>query len=475
MSGQGPRTDTIATMRDALVIGGGIGGLACAWRLHRGGRDALTLCEASERPGGVIASPRVDGFLCEAGPDSLIRTKPAGLALIRELGLEDRLIATRPEARGALITRGRALEPVPEGLYLLAPGRWWPFVRSRLLSWPGKLRMAADLVLPRGPSDREESLAAFVRRRLGCEALERIAQPMVGGIYTADPRRLSLAATMPQFPEMEREHRSLLLAMRERVRAQRVAATSAGPRYSLFASLESGLEELVDALLARLDGVDLRIGTAVAGLRRENGVWIATTGNGEAIAARHVILALPAHRAAALLAAPLPALSRALAGIPYAGVATVNLAFRREQVGLLPEAAGFVVPAVEHRRVLACTFVSNKYAGRAPEGTVLLRAFVGGALHGEDLEADDDALVAGVLGELAWRLRIRGNSIFATVHRWPASMAQHVIGHPRRLAAIRAAEARIPGLHLVGNGYEGVGVPDVIAQADAAAAAILSR
>ncbi len=465
-------------MASTLVIGGGISGLATAFRLRaaalaRGETPAITVLEAGARWGGVIQSSVHDGCVLEHGPDSLIRTKPAGLRLIADLGLDGEVQGTSPEARRSLIARGDRLLPVPEGLYLLAPGRMLPFLASPLLSWPGKLRMALDLLLPRrAPDAPEESLAAFVRRRLGREALARIAQPLVGGIYTADPELLSLRATMPQFLAMEQEHRSLILAMRARSRAAAGAelAAASGPRYGLFVTLRGGLQRLTDALAAQLGGLDLRLGARATALeRRAHGGFTATLADGTALAADRVVIAGPAHRAAPLLAPFATELAAELAAIPYAGVATVNLAFAPEQIARLPRAAGFVVPAVEGRTIIACTFADQKYAGRVPAGTVLLRAFAGGALRPEVLALDDATLVARLLADLRDLLGVRGEPRFATVHRWPRAMAQYVLGHEARVRAIRAAEAAIPGLALVGNGYEGVGIPDLAAQAEDAA------
>lgn len=447
-------------MIDLCIVGGGIGGLAAAYHATRRGLSVV-LCESADRLGGVIRTTCEDGFTCEHGPDSLVSIKPGGLELVRQLGLEGRLVGVPEAARRSLIARRGRLVPVPDGLYLLAPGRILPFLRSPLLSWPGKLRMGFDLVLPRRPAGApEESLAAFVRRRLGREALDAIAQPMVSGIYTADPERLSLAATMPQFLELERVHGSLIRGMMARMRQQQAALKqAAGPRYGLFLSLEGGLQTLIDALLARLDDADLRTGCAAGAVRRDGAGWTVATAQGP-VEARRVALALPAHAAARLLQGDL---ARELAAIPYAGVATVNLGF--DAVPELPPAAGFVIPAVEGRGTIACTIAHLKYPGRAPAGKFLLRAFVGGAMHEDRLDRDDAALVRETLADLRAYLGALPEPCLARVHRWPKAMAQYVVGHQARVARIRALIP--PDLHLIGNGYDGVGIPDVAAQAAA--------
>jgi oxygen-dependent protoporphyrinogen oxidase len=469
-------------MKSIAVIGGGIGGLATAFRLREWAQDSgtplhVTVYEASERFGGVIASSQEQGFTLEHGPDSIVRSKPAGIQLIKDLGLEERVIPTQEHARSSFIVKGRRLLPIPEGLYLLAPAKFWPFVTSPIIGWPGKLRMALDLVLPRRRADLpEESLAEFVRRRLGREALERIAQPLVSGIYTADPEQLSLRATMPQFLEMERDHRSLILAMRQRAKEQAVAAAR-GPRYGLFASLTGGLQTLVDRLLERLRGpgcdliANARVDTVV---KAENGGFTLSLADGYR-QFDQVVIALPAHAAAKVTKHLDQVLSYKLATIPYAGVSTVNIALRADQLPGLPVAAGFVVPAVEGRTIIAATFGHHKYAGRVPEGHALLRAFVGGALHEAALERSDQDLTDGVLRDLRDLLGLRGDPLFTRVHRWPKAMAQYVLGHGEGVQVIRSRERHFPGLALVGNGFEGVGIPDLAAQAENAVDRLTGR
>lgn len=462
---------------DAIIIGGGIGGLTTAFRLRQRAPHArIAVLEAAARFGGVVATQRSPGLTLELGPDSLIRTKPAGMELIADLGLSALVQDTDPRFRSSLIARGNRLLPVPDGLYLLAPGRWLPFLRSPLVSWAGKLRMGLDLVLPRGPAAKgeDESLAAFVRRRLGREALERIAQPMIGGIYTADPEQLSLPFTMPQFVAMEREHRSLLLAMRARSRNQAANAGASGPRYGLFASLQGGLQTLTDALIARLHDCELRAACAVTGLSRTATGWAVMTSQGR-LESTTVAICAPAHVAGRLLTGVDAALATQCHAVPYAGVATVNLVYDRAAIPALPPAAGFVVPAVEGRSLIAASFCHQKYAGRSPDDRVVIRAFVGGASHASRLEVDDAHLLAALTHDLRELLGITVPPLTTVISRWTAAMAQPIIGHRERLAAIRAAEHLIPSLALVGNGYEGVGVPDIIAQAQTAASRLAFR
>ena len=456
------------------VIGGGIAGLAAAHRLlelaQAAGRHIeVRLLEGGARPGGVIATERRDGFVVELGPDSFLSEKPAALALCERLDITARLVGTREEYRRTYVVHRGRLHPLPDGFLLMAPTRFWPLVTTPLFSWPGKLRMALDLVLPRGGGGGDESLSSFVTRRLGREALERVAQPLVGGIYTADPARLSLAATMPRFLEMERRERSIVRAM---WRQQRQAARreGSGARWSLFLSFDQGLECLVDALARRLPEGALRCGRPVRGLARHaDGAWQLDDGE----LADGVLIATPAPAAAALLRPLDVALGAELDAIPYASSVTVTLAFRREDIPHPLDGFGFVVPHVEGRALLAGTFSSLKYPGRAPDAAVLLRAFVGGALRPELVELDDAALLRSVRRELGELLGITGEPLLTRIARWPRAMPQYQVGHLERVDRIRARGAAL-GLFLAGNAYEGVGIPDCIRSGERAAEALFA-
>ena len=466
--------------RRVAVIGGGISGLAAAHRLlersHTEGRalDVLLL-EASARTGGVIRTEQREGFLLEGGPDSFISEKPEAIRLAERLGLASRLIETNPQHRRSFIVRKGRLLPVPEGFQLLAPTRFWPFVTTDIFSWTGKARMALDLLLPRRAAQSEvddESLAQFVRRRLGREALERMAQPMVGGIYTADPERLSLRATMPRFLSMESEHRSLIRAMwrqRKKLGDAQSKGTS-GARYSLFLSFDTGMQTLSDELARALVPGTIKLNTRVERLSFDEatGQWMIQA-QGKNISADAVCLALPAYSAATLLRESNARLAEELNEIPYASTATVNLAYRRRDILHPLDGFGFVVPLIEKRSTLACTFSSIKFAGRAPEGHALLRAFVGGALQPEMFELDEAAITKAVLKDLRDLLGIEQPPLFARVEKWPRSMAQYHLGHVERVSRIKQHLLSTPTLKLAGNAYEGAGIPDCIRSGESAA------
>lgn len=450
-----------------VIIGGGISGLAAAQRLLEQ-NVYVTILEASNRLGGTIQTEHRDGFLLERGPDSFISEKPQAVELAKRLGLESRLIQTNEQFRRSFIVRDGRLRPVPEGFQLLAPSRLWPFITSDIFSVAGKARMAADLLLPRKHTNgtNDESLASFVRRRLGVEALDRMAQPMVGGIYTADPETLSLRATLPRFLEMEREHRSLILAMLRQGRAQKVGTS--GARYSLFLSFDRGMQVLVDAL-AQIKA-DIRFNTLAVRLKREGAVWTITTSDGEEIKADKVCIALPAYVAATLLNGHL---AEKLRQIKYASTATINFAYKRSAIAHPLNGFGFVVPFIEKRSLIACTFSSVKFSGRAPEGHVLLRAFAGGALQPEIFALDESEMAARVEADLRELLGIDEAPLFVETAKWERSMPQYEVGHLERVSEIEKMTSELPGLTLAGNAYRGAGIPDCIRSGEAAAETLM--
>ena len=502
-------------MKHIVIIGGGITGLAAAHRVlerscESGRQVHLTLLEASSRPGGIVQTRARDGFLLEQGPDSFISEKPQALELARRLGLESRLIETNENHRRSFIVRQGRLLPVPEGFHLLAPGRFWPFITSGIFSWRGKARIAMDLLLPRqnvngsGNANtdaiedaiEDESLAHFVRRRLGREALDRMAQPMIGGIYTADPETLSLRATMPRFLEMERKHRSLIRALRKQASNRTVAEGSAGrgssptvredagtsgARYSLFLSFDRGMQVFTDKLAERISldeqspATTIRVNTRAESLeleremRAEATKWKVRTNSNDTLSADAVCLALPGHISARLLHHVDAQLASELNDISYASSATINLAYRRADIPHRLDGFGFVVPFIEKRSLIACTFSSVKFAGRAPEGCALLRAFVGGALQPDMLTLSEADLISRVRDDLHDLLGIERPPLFSELTKWEHSMPQYHVGHLERVRRIQERVALLPHLTLAGNAYSGLGIPDCINSGETAA------
>lgn len=467
--------------RRILVVGGGISGLAAAHRLielcreKKLGREILLL-EANRRLGGSITTERVGDFLVEAGPDSFISEKPWALRLCDRLGIASRLVSTNTANQNIYVVHKGSLQLLPEGFFLLAPTRLWPLIQTPLFSWRGKLRIAGELFLPRGGTDGDESLASFVRRRFGQEVLERVAQPLIGGIYAADPELLSLRATMPRFLEMERAQRSVIWSMwLEQQRRAHKQQVGSGARWSLFVTLAGGMQELVDTLAMHLPAGSVRLGAKVAGLRWDSGkkIWRVTISDDESLTADGVILALPAYSSATILSSPTPRLAQELQAIPYTSAATVSLAYRQAEVPRGLDGFGFVVPAIESRKIIACTFSSIKYPGRAPAGYVLLRAFVGGALQPHLLTQDDRMMENSVRQELADFLGVRVEPLFCRIHRHPRSMPQYHVGHRERIRRIETHLTQLPALALAGNAYHGVGIADCIHSGEEAAERIL--
>lgn len=471
-----------------VVVGGGIAGLAAALELAEAG-GAVTVVEAADRFGGKIATNRVDGLVVEAGADSFLSTKPAGLALVERLGISDRLVNSKAEDRRTFVwSRGR-LRELPEGLVLGSPARAWSLLRSGLLSPAGAARLVGDLVVPRrrdagndggraGPPGAEETVAEFFTRRLGPEAYARVVEPLLAGIHAGDATRLSLPATFPRFVEMEKDHGGLVRAALASPSPEHGGkGTAVGGERTPFVSFQTGMAEVVEALVARLRslGAELRPGQAVATIRAvDRGYEVVLDGDAGTLAAAAVIVATPAPVAAVLIRPLCPVAATTLAEIEHASTATVSLAYPVDDVGTPPAGYGFVVPRAEGRHLLAGTWGSGKWPGRAPAGQVLVRGYVGGVGREGVLDADDDGLVHLVRAELGALAGIRGTPVHTEVHRYPSGMPQYTVGHLARVARIRNALAACPGLAVTGAPYGGVGIPDCIADALTTARAVLA-
>jgi oxygen-dependent protoporphyrinogen oxidase len=465
-----------------IIVGGGISGLSAAYRLaelsgERGHPLEVTLIEARDRLGGVIHTIKKDGFLIDSGPDNFVTAKPWALALAQRLGVESELLSTNAAYRRALVVCRGKLMPIPEGFLLLAPTKFMPMITTRLFSLTGKLRMAMEMFLPARKVNEDESLASFVTRRFGREALDRVVQPLVSGIYTADPNKLSLRATMPRFLDLETKYGSVIKGMRDQ--GKRHATKGSGARYGMFVTFRGGMRTLIDTLKDRLTHVRFFLNKRVVQVVRKGNdgampCWGVELEDGVSLEADGVIVTGPSKHAARLLTSVDTQIAEQLSGVQYATSAVVHLAYRREQVAHPLDAFGFVVPIAERRNIIAASFSSVKYEGRAPEGYVLLRAFMGGALQPQILERDDEGLILAARSDLDDLLGITTAPHFAVVHRWHESMPQYDVGHLQRVAAIRKRLADYKGLQLGGNGFEGVGIPDCVHAGERAAEALLS-
>lgn len=469
------------------VVGGGIAGLAAAFRTVELCPDVdLTLFEASPRLGGVLHTERVDGYQIEHGSDSFITNRPGAIELCQRLGMADQLLRTDDRFRRTFVVHRGRLRDVPEGFLLMAPTKIWSVLTSPVLSLAGKARLAWEYFVPARPAAAgDESLASFVRRRLGREAFERLVQPLVGGIYTADAEQLSLAATLPRFLEMERQHGGLIRAARKEAASQAAKNSEgknggprqSGARYSLFVTPRDGLSSLVEAIVARLPPGAVRLGTPVSKVVRGEQGWEVQVANPDSGSQTFdgAIVATPAPVASRQLQ-PLDAeLAASLAGIPYAGAAVVSLGYDRRQIGHALDGFGFVVPEVEGLRILACSFSSVKFAGRAPEGKALLRVFIGGAKRPDLVTLSDAELAQIVASELTPLLSLTGEPELVRVGRYPGAMPQYHVGHLDRVATIEAQAARHAGLELCGNAYRGVGIPDTTTSGEAAAERLIRQ
>lgn len=455
------------TNATVAIIGGGITGLSAAYTLQKLGTPWV-LVDAAPFLGGVIRTEVRGGFVLEGGPDSILAQKPEGIALCRELGLGDRLVPTNPEDRSVYILRGGRLHALPEGMMLAIPTKIGPFLRSELFSWPGKLRMGLDLVIPGGNGRGDESIASFLRRRFGQESVERLGEPLLAGIHAGDPEKLSILATFPRFRDLEKKHGSLVRGMWAAPRPKR-APGEAPP--AAFYSLRCGLREMVDALVVRLPRERLITKRPVRRVSRENGAFTLSLDRGDVLTAERVIVAAPGPRIAPALAGIAPEVSQAIGSIPFASSATVLLGFRREDVDHPLKGYGMVVPQTEGLRTTALSFVSTKFPYRAPEGHVLLRAFLGGVRDPGVLSLSDAEMVDLVQREMTTLLGLRGQPVLTRVFRWPEGTPQLEVGHLERMAGIEKKAAQLGGLYLTGAGIRSTGIPDSVAEGARAAQA----
>ena len=460
-------------MNRVVIVGGGIAGLAAAYRLAQTAPDLpVSLLEGEARLGGKIVTERVDGFVIEGGPDSFLSLKPRGVGLCQALGLEARLRGPDPKFRRTYVMRGRRLHELPEGLTGLIPTRLGPMARSGLISPLGKLRMALDYVLPPGAPNGDESLAAFVERRLGRELYDRLIEPLMGGIYAGDGEQLSLAATFPQLRRAELEHGGLIKGVLAE-RAKQPAAALDANRWPAFVTPASGVAELVEALQQRLSGVDVRLGQRATRVEAASAGYTVELETGERLDARAVIFATPAFATAELVSEIDSRAAAALRAIPYVSTATVSVAYPLADIPRPLAGYGYIIPRAENLPVLACTWTSTKFPHRAPPGFALIRAFIGRAGQEEALQGTDDELLRLVRAELRRTLGISAAPIFHRLFRWPRAMPQYTLGHQARLAAIEQRLAALPGLFVAGSSYRGIGLPDCIQSGEQAAEAAL--
>lgn len=461
-------------MKRIAIIGGGISGLAAAFALEKSRRDGTpleyVLYESSPRLGGVLVTEHVDGCLIEAGPDSFLTEKPWATDLCREIGLEDQLIGSNdPDRKTYILLKGRLVE-IPDGLMFMVPTKILPAVLSPLFSVRTKLRMAQEWFHPPHKADGDESVASMVERHYGPEMVDRLADPLLSGVYGGEASQLSVRAVLPRFAEMEAKYGSLGRAMLAARRNMRHSKNGSRP---LFTSLKDGMQQMVDALVSRLAPSALRVNSPVQSVQRRDGSWLLSLGN-SSDRFDAVVVATPARMAAGLVQGANAQLASELRAIEYTSSITVNLAYEQRVRSSLPPGFGFLVPRSEGRRMLAATFVHNKFPHRAPPDRALLRCFIGGA-HNEDvLQLSDEAILAIARIEIREIIGVTADPLFTRVYRWKSAMAQYGVGHLERLQRMDTLLTQLPGLALAGNGYRGIGVPDCIRSGSEAAAKALA-
>jgi len=453
-----------------LLLGAGISALAAARRLHRHLPNAdLSVWEAKNRVGGVIDTVNRDGFQFEQSTDNFITTVPYALDLCKELGLTDSLVQTNNRDRRTYVIRRGRLHPLPDGFMMLAPTKLVPMAMTPLLSPFGKLRAGLELFLPRKKDDADETIAQFARRRLGREVTERIVEPLLSGIYAGDAEKISLKATLPRFRDLEKKHRSLIIAMTKGQRAARRAKREeeSGARYSLFMTLREGLSLLPEKIAENLPSGTIRFHRAAEKVQRffdEIGrpFWRVTDTAGRSESFDAVICSVPSSHAGDLFAGTVPCAAEFYHSMEQTGCAIGSLVFREEQIKAPFAGMGFVSPTIEGGTLIAGSFSSHKYPHRAPAGYAVLRLFVGGARAPEAVDFSDDRLLAQIMSEIRPLLKIDGEPVTRELARWPLGMPQYHLGHLERLETLKKGLAEYGGLALCGNSFNGVGIPACI-------------
>jgi oxygen-dependent protoporphyrinogen oxidase len=472
-------------MKRIAIIGGGVSGLSAAYALEKqkkkGSELNYVLFEAGSRLGGVIATERVDDFVIEAGPDSFLTEKPWAADLCRELGLADQLIASNDAERRTYILLNGRLVPLPDGLMFMVPTNFRAAFFSSLFSWPTKLRLLREWFYRPTPDLAESTAAEFVERHYGREMVERVADPLLSGVYGGSADELSATSVLARFVEIEGKQGSLGRAMLAARKLQSLSTeqTSAGqpraavPTKSLFTSLKRGMQDIVESLAAHVSESAQRLNTQVEAVNPEFGKWlVASAGRTEEFDG--VVIAVPAYVAAEVLRSRIPQISVELEQIRYSSSITVALAYDDKTRASLPPGFGFLVPRIEGKRTLACTFVHNKFPHRAPEDRALIRCFLGGSRDEEILQSSDAEISSIVRRELQEILGISTEPEFVKIFRWPHAMAQYTIGHKARVDRIRQIVFSVPGLAMAGNAYGGIGVPDCMRSGSEAATKLLA-
>lgn len=453
------------------IAGGGISGLSAAFRIHelskKNNADTeISLLESSDRLGGVISTLSVNGFTIEEGPDSVLTKDPSVIELAKKLGIEKDIIRTREENSKVFILHEGILKELPEGFYLMAPTHILSFLKSPLFSITGKLRVALEMVIPGRSYEHDESLESFVTRRFGKEALERVVQPLIGGIYTADPSKLSLKATMPQFIEMEKKYGSVIRGLRKNMSESGFRRSGeSGARYSMFISFRDGMETLVNALVSTIPEEAIRMKTRVIKAKYTGENWELLLDDGSLEYTDGLVLALPSHISADILAESEREISTSLSEIEYTSSSVVNLVYRKKDLPGLPGAFGVLIPRMENRDIIAFSFLSEKLENRAPSDHIIVRCFTTIGSRNDEREMDEDVIVDKCINEAESILGAINKPVHYTIRKYREALPLYSVGHIERVKRIEDLVKTRKGLALAGNAYSGVGIPHCVNKA----------
>ncbi len=472
-------------MPKIVIVGGGIAGLAAAVHLKAGAKSHdrqvdVLLLEKNGRIGGKILTEQHDKFLIEAGPDSYLPEKIWTVNLAKYLGLEPEMLPSNDQFKGTFIYSENRLHSLPEGVMLMVPTMFMPMAKSRLISWPGKMRMGLEMFIPKRKIMEDESLASFVTRRLGRECLEKIAEPLVAGIHTSNPDNMSVLSTFPRFVQMEQKSGSLIRGMLSAMKSRPHATLSGpppkpgAPKMTYFMSFKNGMQELSQACANYIGRESIRLGAGVAAVEPKGKGYTVVLTSGEKIDTDYVMLGTASYDAAAMVKDFDQTLADQMNRIEWSSSATVSIAFRKDDVKVPLKGFGFIVPRVEGRRINAATYSSIKWSFRAPDDHLLVRVFVGGGHHEELVhELDDTGMTRMVLEELDGILGLRANAQFSKVYRWYKGMPKYTVGHLDRIGLLDRTLSHHPRLHLIGCSYKGIGIGDCVHEAQIAAEKIL--
>lgn len=453
-------------IRNVVIIGGGLTGLSTAFYIKKSYQDKgivpqITIVEASSRLGGKIESLHKDGFVIEKGPDSFLARKTAMIDLAKELEIDHELVSMNPNAKKTYIVKDKKLHPMPAGLILGIPTQLSPFLSTGLISWPGKFRALMDFVLPRKQNNEDESLGAFISRRLGSEVLQNLTEPLLAGIYAGDTYHLSLKATFPQFGAMEQQYGSLIKGMSSGKKG--AMETHTGAKRSMFLTFRQGLQSLVHALIHDLADATVRLETSATAIHELGTGYQVELEQGEMMPADDVVITTPAFAAASLLKPYIDV--TVLDQINYVSVANVVLAFDKSDLQGLFDGSGFLVPRKEGLDITACTWTGVKWLHTSPEDKMLLRCYIGRSGQEQNVFFPDDELIALVRRDLKELMNITAEPLFTEITRLPQSMPQYPVGHVEKTTQLRTQlSARLPHVHITGAAFDGVGLPDCIRQ-----------